>query len=165
MIRAPFRAALALVCVAPLLGACVFNSNTQAAISAILANPANTSAAQVYEAASTLNPTLAAKVDEVKDQAILGAQVACGVLPAVASLGAIAAAAYGAEGIYLTASQLASAFCTPFKVKAASAPVSVKRLVRAPAPNALGAYVSRPVEVNGIRVFAEGIVTNPSLVH
>lgn len=159
------RGALAAACVSLPLGACfTTNPSTQAAVEAILSNPANTSAGQIYAAVATLDPTFAAKVQGVASQASAYAQIGCGVLPAVSSIGAIAAAAYGAQGIYLTASQLAETFCTPYRTAAASSKVSAKRLVRAAAPNKAGATVSRPVEVYGIVVPAEGTVTNPSLV-
>lgn len=144
------------------LGACnttSLNSATQAAVQAIVANPANATAAQIIAALRTTEPSVAAKVEAAASQASAYVTAACGIVPLASSLAAIAAAAYGASGAVLPATQIAGAFCAPFTTPATpSARVAVARRV-----GVAGSFVSREVNIAGIRVRAEGTLVDPAL--
>lgn len=147
------------------LAGCKTTASDQAAIEAILSNPLNVNGAQIEAALANANPSLAAKFEAVGAQATALVTVACGIQPLASSLASIAAVAYGATGIVQPANEIAAAFCTPYnRTRVSVSRVGSKRIVRLPPKVAPGTVVDRPFEYAGVKVYARGVVVDPSLV-
>ncbi|KTS09753.1 hypothetical protein SB2_11920 [Methylobacterium radiotolerans] len=167
-----FRAALALACVAPMLGACQMNAATQQAIAAGAANPGAITAGQVANAVATANPALQAKVSALYGQIKTAGGIACGKAPDLLSAAKILAAMFGgatavadATLVQTVVSVACTAFGTPVAYTAGTAKATKK-----PEPKAEpkeGEAVRGVVIVDGpngtqIPITVNGTVVDPS---
>lgn len=155
------RAALALACAAPLLGACNLTA-TQAQIQAAL-NPATQNAAGMTAAGTT--PAQLQQLAGYVKQARSTAIALCGIEPTVASVANIAAALAGQSAVVAPATQIANVACSALtggKITATAMETKPAKKPAAPTGPKAGDATSGTIIVNGQPVVVRGTVVDPS---